>query len=257
MGFFRTKNAERYGQLDPQSSGVHDRVCSSKVVRQLAGRLPWTAASRSHAMKKMPIRRTSVSALTDNELIIFDIAAIDGGRRRLYRHSVFSDQWNYPSHGFDDESLIRTLHRFEANGLIKSEACFDHQGRPDRTVRLTQAGGALWESERLPDWTRFLTDQYSRNRISIFGYSAVACADFFEVACDSQFVAYKGARIITAIAQRQLIYWRPACPVHLLCARVAEPIPGTRTNWSYFESRRSWWRFPNEIGTFWLTEGIT
>lgn len=210
----------------------------------------------THVMKNADIRRTGVSALTNEELLILDIAAIDGGRRRQYRHAVFSEQWNYPSHGFDDETLVQTLDRFETEGFVTSKTSFDRHGHPDRTVRLTEVGGSLWESERLPDWPRYVSDIYPRNRISIYGYSAETCQRYFAVACESGLVNYNNGRVITAVSQRRLIYWRPSQAVHLLCARGAE-LPGTSFNidWDYFESHRSWWRFPNEIGTLWPTEG--
>jgi len=207
-------------------------------------------------MAYQPGRRTGVSELTDAELIIIDIAAMDVVGRRFYRNSIFAEQWNLPPHGLDDEALVKTLDRFETEGLISSEACDDYRGRPDRTVRLTDAGGSLWESERRPDWLRYATHIYPMNRISICGYSAETCDRYFQVACDSGLINYNGGRIRRAVANRQLIYWRPPQPVHLLCAHVAKESSGTflDVNWSYFELHRTWWRFPNESATFWSNE---
>lgn len=201
-------------------------------------------------------RRTGVTPLTDAELTIIDIAAMGIARRRLYRDSIFREQWNRPSHGLDDKTLVKTLHRFETEGLVTSEACYDRHGRPDRTVRLTEVGGSLWESERLPDWMRYVTDIYSENRISLYGYSADTCERYFQVACDAGLINYNGGRIRLAVADRQLIYWRSPQPVHLLCAAVTEGPDGTVNfaDWSFFETHRSWWRFPDEIATFWSSD---
>lgn len=206
-----------------------------------------------------PGRRTGASELTDAELIIIDIAAMCVARRRLYRNLYFVEQWNRPSHGLDDETLVETLDRFETEGLIISEACSDHRGRPDRTVRLSEAGGSLWISERRPDWMRYVDDISPHNRISIYGYSADTCERYFQVACDSGLINHNGGRIRRAVANRQLIYWRPPQPVHLLCAPVANESSGTilDVNWSHFELHRIWWRFPNEIATFWSNETKT
>lgn len=211
---------------------------------------------RHHAMTSQLGRRSGVSALTDAELTIIDIAAMGIARRGLYRDSIFLEQWNRPSHGLDDETLVRTLHRFETEGLITSEACYDQRGRPDRTVRLTAVGGSLWESERLPDWMRYVSDRYPKNRISIYGYSAGTCDRYFRVACDARLITCNGGRIRRAVADRQLVYWRPSQPVHLLSAPVTEgPLDMVCCiDWSYFESQRSWWRFPDEIATFWSKE---
>ena len=202
-------------------------------------------------MASQTSRRTGASELSDAELIIIDIAAMGIAPSRLYRDSDFVAQWNCLSHGLDDKTLFSTLDRFETEGLITSEAYFDRPGRPDRTVRLTVAGGSLWESERLPDWMRYVSDVLPPNRFSIYGYSADTCERYFQVACDAGLINYSGGRIRRAVADRQLIYWRPPQPVHLLCAPVTEDRWNLDTDWSYFESHRSWWRFPHEIATFW------
>lgn len=202
-------------------------------------------------------RRTGVSTLSDAELLLFDCAFNGVAGRRLFRHAVFPQQWNRTSHGLDDETLVKAFHRFETEGLITSEAFYNARGRPDRTVQLTEAGGALWESERLPDWNRFVTDMYPGNRVSIYGHTADTCDRYFQVACDAGLINYVGGRIRRAVAQRNLIYWRPVQPVYLLCAAVAKVQTSQFhcTDWSYFESQRSWWRFADEIGKFWHTEG--
>ncbi|MBL8815490.1 MAG: hypothetical protein JNL58_05640 [Planctomyces sp.] len=166
-------------------------------------------------------------------------------------------QWNRSSHGLNDETLVRTLHRFEVEGLISSEAFYDSHGNPDRTVRLTESGGALWESERLPDWTRFVEDIYPENRISIYGHAPDVCDRYFHVACEAGLINYGGGRIRRAVALRKLIYWRPVQPVYLLSAAVAKD-GGSQCrlpDWEYFESHRIWWRFANEIATFWPIDG--
>ena len=87
------------------------------------------------------------------------------------------------------------MHRFETEGLISSEAFYDSRGNPYRTVRLTEVGGALWESERLPDWNLYVTDMHPKNRISIFGHTADTCDRYFQVARDAGLINYDGGRI--------------------------------------------------------------
>ena len=171
-------------------------------------------------MLSQTVRRTAVTSLSDAELVIIDVAAMCIARRRHYKDSIFREQWNRPSHGLDDKTLLRTLHRFEAEGLITSEACYDQHGRPDRTVKLTRTGGALWESERLPDWERYVMDMYSRRRIAIYSYTRETCERYFHAACDCKLIVYDGGTIRHAVANRSLVYWRTPQPVHLLSARI-------------------------------------
>lgn len=195
--------------------------------------------------------RTGVSKLTDAELILFDCAFNGVAGQRLFRDAVFAQQWNRTSHGLSDEALFSTFKRFEAEGLISSEAFYDSRGNPDRTVQLTEAGGALWESERLPDWSRYVTDMYPQNRISIYGHTPNVCDLYFHVACEASLINYCEGRIRRGVALRKLIYWRPAQPVYLLSAAVAKGKDSQYhfTDWTYFESHRVWWRFADEIAT--------
>ena len=202
-------------------------------------------------------KRTCVSTLTDAELVLFDcLFDVYAGYRQLM-HEGFSGFWNRPSHGLDDLTLIQTLERFEALGLLSSEPYYDVSGEPDRLVHLTAVGGALWESERQPNWNRYLIDTHSAHRVSIYGHSADICSDFFEAACKAGLINYTGGRILRAVAPRKLIYWRPLQPVHVVCAPIAEvdkqqyPWP----SWTCLDAHRSWWRVPNEIADLWPTDG--
>lgn len=194
-------------------------------------------------------RRTGVTNLTDAELTLLDIAAMYVARGSMYADLHFVERWNRPSHGLDNRTLLRTLARFEAEGLIIAEPVTNPHGRPDVTIRLTPAGGALWELERKPDWLRYVEDVYRRSWVAIYGYSREACERYFEVACEAQLFRYEGGRIRQAVANRRLVYWRPAQPVYLLGAKSVEDQTDCDTDWAYFESRRTWWRFPDEIGT--------
>src|SRR5690242_15904742 len=121
-------------------------------------------APKGMQMTISPNRRTGVSNLTDAELLILDIAANLGGTRRLFRREVFPYQYNCPTHGLDDATLNQTLDRFETQGWLTGENFEVPGSGTDRSIRVTPAGGQLWEAERLPDWTRHVMEVYGRTR---------------------------------------------------------------------------------------------
>lgn len=205
---------------------------------------------------RQPIARTASTSFSDTELLILDAAAMDGGLRSMYLQDRFSSQFNFPSHRLDDDSLNATLDRWERSGWITGEARTNRHGVADRTVWLTAAGGQLWESERKPDWSRYVADWYNpwrmggeRPRVSIFGHSASICKSFFRAGCQSGFFDYRGGKTACGKGRRQLIKWRRPQTVFLLSAWLERT--DSPTDWSLLEMKRCWWRFPNEIAKFW------
>jgi hypothetical protein len=201
------------------------------------------------------IQRTGASGLTDSELLILDMAATRGGSRRMYHPDIFPYQFNYPAHDLTSSQLTEVLNRFEQECLITGDDFVDCRGESDREVLATDKGGALWETERNPDWSRHLDCRFhgrvdhDRNRISIYGHSPQVCRAYFEAACDCGIVDYRGGRIRYAVGYRQLTSWRPAQTVHLLSAWL-ESWSGW-PDWSRFKMKRCWWHSPDEISKFW------
>lgn len=201
------------------------------------------------------IERTHVSALTDSELLILDMAATCGGCRRMYHPDVFAEQFNHPSHNLTLEHVTRVLDYFEQDGLITGVEFVDRWGRPDKEVLATAKGGALWESERAPDWSRYLEclyngrDGHERIRFSIYGHSPQICRAYFEAARDAGQLDYGNGRIKTGIGSRPLVWWRPAQTVYLLSVWLESW--RCNTDWSYLEMKRCWWFSPEEISKLW------
>lgn len=202
------------------------------------------------------IERTGSSDLTDSELLILDKVAMLGGIRSMYYNDIFPYQFNCPEHGLDDETLIVTLDRLESDGVITGEPSSSRHGKPDRTIRVTERGGLVWESERRPDWTRYVTESYGssrpdseRHRVTVFGHSRPICQAFFDAGVQSGFLDYRCGRIGTAFGNRNLIYWRPVERVFMLSAWVESW--QSATDWGHFEMKRCWWRFADEIGKLW------
>ena len=204
-------------------------------------------------MNRTPAR-TGATELKDAELLLFDFLFQHHARRRALARDEYSLHMNCSySHALDSHALDDTLQSLMERGLISARVI---DNPDDSWYALTADGGTLWESERLVDWSRYAMDWYGpsrtdseRHRVSIFGHSPSICRAFFDVGCRSGFFDYRGGRIATSVARRQLIYWRPEQPVHLLSAWLASWL--SPTDWSYFEMKRSWWRFPADINRLW------
>lgn len=199
--------------------------------------------------------RTGVSTLTDSELLILDMAATLGGCRKMYHPEVFPYRFNYPSHELTLTQVNDVLDRFEREGLITGDEFIDRFGNRDKEVLATHKGGELWETERNPDWSRYLDCRYQardgkdRIRVSIYGHSGKVCKDYFDAACDSGVLDYRGGRICHAVGCRPLIWWRPTQTVYMLSAWLESWT--CRPDWSNLEMKRSWWYSPDEISKFW------
>lgn len=215
------------------------------------------ASTGSPVMKcQKTFERTGSTDLTDSELLILDNIAMLGGLCSMYLNDNFPYQFNYPEHGLDSKSLLATLARFESEGMIVSERTSNRHGKPDLVLRVTTLGGSIWESERKPDWTRYVEDSYGpsrrnteRFRVTILGHSREICNAFFDASIQSGFIDYRGGRVATAWGNRNLIYWRSVESVFMLSAWLESE--DSETDWNHFEMKRCWWRFAHEIGKLW------
>jgi hypothetical protein len=201
-------------------------------------------------------RRTGVTDLTDAELEVLDQVAMGSGGRASFRAGVFSEQYNRPFHGLDEEALKASFDRFENLGWTTGRDLSSHWSASDRSVEITAGGGILWESERLPDWTRLVTDVYGRrrpgsqrHRVSIIAHSPAFARAFFDAGCQSGFFAFSRGPLRAFSGYRRLIYWKLPQRVHVFSAWLE--LWHSPTDWSLMESNRCWWRFPDEIGTLW------
>lgn len=173
-------------------------------------------------------------------------------------HGFFSLHYNYPSHELDNDSLKATLHRFEEVNWIRSEDDVDpHSQRSGTSVFITEAGGEIWESERRPDWSRYVMacdwgpkGPKGRERLSITGPSESICRDFFNAGCECGLLNYEGSRIRYASGKRRLFYWMPKQTVYLVSAWL-NSTEIHDVDWQLLERRRTWWRSLDEIGSLW------
>ncbi len=188
---------------------------------------------------------------------MLDMAIWRWGSRASYRSEVFAAQYNRPCHGLDDAALFKTLGRFEERGWTTGRAYSSPWSESDRSVEIAPAGGQVWESERLPDWGRYVMDsgggwhclKRTRHRVSIYGHSPAIIREFFDIGSTCGFFGVSAGPVRSAVATRQWIYWKPARPLFLLSSWIESW--NQAEDCERMESMRTWWRFPDEIGKIW------
>ncbi len=200
----------------------------------------------------MAEKRTHVTSLTDDELTLLDGMFDHGTSFRLLRRRGFWEQW-LRRHDLTDDELRTVLHRFIANGWLTAEAC-----ERGTDFFLTPAGGAVWESERRPDWRRLVTDRYWRPPggipyVTILGLDPEIRDDFWRIGCDAGlFLKRDDSAKRTVIRDHQWIGWKSFPAIYVLMARLFDPNEiGHHEPYRSCEEQRTWWRFPHEISRFW------
>ena len=145
---------------------------------------------------------------------------------------------NKKGHGLTRPSLVETLHRLLASGLIyaKSEATgfistheqikraldemkskdIDSVGNQEFTFYgLTQEGGAQWEAFAAPDWHRYIKEDFQVPDGSEYGIWEVMCAGKGSLECyfKSMYFHYPIEMVLTSvewdyISPWQATYWK-------------------------------------------------
>ncbi|MEM7198876.1 MAG: hypothetical protein AAF628_01325 [Planctomycetota bacterium] len=102
--------------------------------------------------------RTHQTDLTDDELLLADFVFCHRVCAKDLHRGIYAAHNNCGNtHGLSDEALAPVLDALVERGLFDRE----DSHRPDWvSYGLTPKGGALWERERQPDWSRFVMARY-------------------------------------------------------------------------------------------------
>lgn len=206
--------------------------------------IPATARRPSIADMFMnsPLLRTHVTSLTDDELILFDVLfEFSGSPCKFLRKLHFGEIFNYRAHSLDDDALDEALASLCERGLLRA---FQLDGRPH--CGMTSSGGALWEVERLPDWSRFAGGYSSGQNLNIETYYATS--ESVVTAYASAWIDASGAaadvkRLRRATVRRFRVgvnSWKPLPELSVICVAMIDR--ERETDLAMFESRRCWWR---------------
>lgn len=200
-------------------------------------------------MLQLP-RRTDVTELTDNELIIMD-ALFDRPRPMWHlQDEYFCEEVNFPAehaHTLDVYELMDVVGRFIARDWLTREK----RGK-EIWHGLTPAGGELWEIERRPDWDRYVrTSSWSEPTASIPQWIAEVVSPSVEIAvafwkCDRDVKVEKAA--LTILEDYPLVYWKKFPAVYQIIAPYSPLLDWPSVDWDVYEENRVWWRDLMELG---------
>ena len=203
-------------------------------------------------MRKAP-PRTHASELTDDELVIFDFLWRDDAPRHMLYKEPLAVHANTPySHSIPDEELGARLFDLVDRDLLRMHTSPPRAGRlpgSEESVGLTKRGFEAWESERRPDWTRYIEDSWEDDCLTVAALSAELGSRFIEV-CRESGVWNIGEETARCRVERHvsLVRWKTFDEVHYFELPVPE---GTwrPTNWTLYESKRVWWGNVAELGS--------
>lgn len=134
------------------------------------------------------LKRTGETALSDDELVIFD-ALFDGdcSFSMLTKDNV-REQGQLPyNHSLNDADLRESLNQLVENGLLRTFVyAYADDMEDSQYFGLTKKGGQLWEQERQPNWERYIyVQQYEEDDMLIWSVesaSLAAAQGYMEVA---------------------------------------------------------------------------
>lgn len=210
-------------------------------------------------LSKPPLR-TGITELADDELLLFDALFAGPWPVRALRQGEYGFHLcvDY-SHGLDDTTLKARVADLADRELIDVQVKDPAPHHGWEYCGLTPAGGALWELEREPDWTKYCSDGQDAEGNYVFDayceQTAVACMHAYEAA---GFLAIDPAK---AVCHRfelggkrrswPLVSWKKSSLDYSIVVpgedRVRQPHEVDTSD--EYESRRWWWRSIGELAT--------
>ncbi len=202
------------------------------------GELPW---------------RSGATTLGDEELLLLDAFALNGPlEERMLRGDRYGDMMNVVyGHGLSDRALRVWVATMCGARKVLSLVRYADGGR--QRYRLTRAGGLLWERERRPVWSKYVTTGYhvETGVLRIVSGSRGAGGAFLRAAHVSGLLS--SAERVGAwrrVPRSRFRYWAPISP----CWEWSRELPAyDDMHWSpgeEYERQRSWWDTIEELRKF-------
>ncbi|GHU29062.1 hypothetical protein AGMMS50256_13030 [Betaproteobacteria bacterium] len=196
-------------------------------------------------MKSIP-PRTYASELTDDEIILFDFLwEGDAAERFLYGEALGVHANTPYSHSIHDDQLC-----FWLQDLINRNLLCKRTGKKSEEIfSLTQRGFEMWESERLPDWFRYVNDSWCDEIFTVSAVSKQIGLQFIEAyrKCGS-LVLPEEEPIYHVEFDVELVRWKVINEVRYWEFPVSlDDFLTTTTNWFEFIENRVWWRVAGEL----------
>ena len=195
--------------------------------------------------------RTSVTALSDDEVVICDALFDRHTTVELLAADNFSDIMNLP---YDVQTK-----RSDIPGLLSSmcdrgilRAWTDVRFPSSAYVELTEQGGDLWERERQPAWSSWLcsrTEDVNGELLKISAGTAKVAERYLGVGIDVGLfrVADSAPEWKTENAAMIASRWKRGHWVTLTIPLVGTRFENRQPDWEQYESRRIWWKSVPEL----------
>jgi len=215
-----------------------------------------------------PPRRTGVTDLSDDELLLFDFLFDKSAAAGFFRQDRYALHLGVGySHGLDDQQLTGVLDDLCRRGLLLIDF-----GITGYAYELTAAGGELWELERRPIWDRYcdtgessFTNQDGKSAdvqiLRILSPYLETCRDYVKLATEVGYESPYGSRspVRYRIVEGDALFrWKDfpevhACLVKIKCpASCREPsefhkIQAQLRRMCLFWKRATFWRTLDEL----------
>jgi DNA-binding HxlR family transcriptional regulator len=202
------------------------------------------------------LKRTKETNLSEEELLILDVLFDARDRFESLMKENYATWHNLPySHNLETNVLRDLINRLVENGILSSHPS-DFDGRI--FYGLTEAGGKLWEVERVPDWERYCTDYSTEDEtgqwmLSVESPAAATAQAFMDCAAHCRLYRFKQdeIRTTTLIEEKpSIVYWKTFSTVYSMSVPMNALMDANQVDWQEYERSRSWWRTLTELGKF-------
>jgi len=211
----------------------------------------------------MQPKRTGVTGLSNNELLILDFLAMLGKT-----NTINLDHENYPihlnttySHDLHGQELLLVLDELENKGMISKEPYSlvnNGTGEVDPTVYqyfITKNGGAKWADERTPIWSKYCSDSTNAegNRVEFRCVDENIGKQFAEIALRSKLYEFPFEELsVVLLPPGSLFFWIEFDQEFSWDAPMLnnDDAGEQEVNWDYYQANRCWWSTLEELQTF-------
>lgn len=168
--------------------------------------------------------------------------------------SVYAEHMNCEyNHSLDDVSLRQTIDSLIDRNLLHMIG--NSVNATDTAYSLTESGGEMWELERQPDWTRYVTTSQNIIGHNPTGSLRVLCND--EQIGRQCIGAMFASGLITpassirsrVLCNKRLVPWKSFPVIHALRCRTSDNVDQwpKPVEWDAYNSSRCWWRSIDEL----------
>jgi len=157
------------------------------------------------------------------------------------------------SHSLNDDELSAAICSLLSRNLVRFVGNSANSHAP--TYSLTEAGGALWELERKPNWKQYVTT--SQKQLGTFSTGSIVAFCVDEIVGRKCLGAMFASGLITpagairsrSLCDKRLVPWKLFPSVYALRCQTTDSVHDApkSVEWDAYHSSRCWWRSIGEL----------